>query len=98
VFKRVDVMPDVPTLTEAGLPLEISAWFGLVAPARTPLSVIAWLNREANGIFSTPEIRSRYVSQGASLPLGTPEAFGVHIAAEYQKWGQVIRQAKIRID
>jgi tripartite-type tricarboxylate transporter receptor subunit TctC len=96
--KRVDVMADVPTLTEVGLPLEISAWFGLVAPARTPPHIVAWLNRGANRVFSTPEIRSRYVSQGASLPLGTPEAFGVHIAAEYQKWGQVIREAKIRID
>src|SRR5262245_44344244 len=96
--KRTDVMADVPTLAEAGLPLEISAWFGLVAPARTPASVIAWLNREANRVFSMPEIRDRYISQGASLPLGTPEAFGAHIAAEYQKWGPVIRQANIRID
>jgi tripartite-type tricarboxylate transporter receptor subunit TctC len=96
--KRVDVMADVPTLAEGGLPLEISAWFGLMAPAKTPRSVIAWLNREANRVFLLPEIRDRYVSQGASLPLGTPEAFGTHIAAEYQKWGPVIRQAKIRID
>ena len=95
---RVSVLSEMPTLAEAGLPLEISAWFGLVAPARTPPSVIAWLNREANQIFSTPEIRERYISQGASLPLGRPEAFGVHIAAEYEKWGPVIRRANIRID
>ena len=95
---RIDLMADVPTLAEAGLPLEINAWFGLVAPARTPPSVISWLNREANRVFSTPEIRDRYISQGASLPLGTPEAFGAHIAAEYQKWGPVIRRANIRID
>jgi tripartite-type tricarboxylate transporter receptor subunit TctC len=69
-----------------------------MAPAKTPQFVIAWLNREANRVFSLQQIRDRYVSQGASLPLGTPEAFGAHIAAEYQKWGPVIRQAKIRID
>jgi tripartite-type tricarboxylate transporter receptor subunit TctC len=96
--KRVDLMADVPTLTEAGLPIEMSAWFGLVAPARTPASVIAWLNREANRVFSSPEIRDRYVLQGASLPLGTPEAFGRYISAEYEKWGPVIRRANIRLD
>ena len=95
---RIDLMADVPTLAEAGLPLKINAWFGLVAPARTPPSVISWLNREANRVFSTPEIRDRYISQGASLPLGTPEAFGAHMAAEYQKWGPLIRRANIRID
>jgi tripartite-type tricarboxylate transporter receptor subunit TctC len=96
--KRVDVINDVPTLAEAGLPLEISAWFGLMAPAGMPPEIIAWLNREANRVFSGPDIRDRYMSQGASLPLGTPEAFGAHIAAEYQKWGPVIRKANIRID
>ena len=95
---RIALMADVPTLAEAGLPLKINAWFGLVAPARTPPSVISWLNREANRVFSTPEIRDRYISQGASLPLGTPEAFGAHMAAEYQKWGPLIRRANIRID
>ena len=96
--RRIDLMADVPTLAEAGLPLEISAWFGFVAPARTPRPVIDWLNREANRVFSTPEIRDRYLSQGASVALGSPEAFGAHIAAEYEKWGPVIRRANIRID
>jgi tripartite-type tricarboxylate transporter receptor subunit TctC len=96
--KRVNVINDVPTLAEAGLPLEMSAWFGLLVPAGTPHPVIAWLNGEANRVFSTPKIRDRYISQGASLPLGTPEAFRAHVAAEYEKWGPVIRQANIRID
>jgi tripartite-type tricarboxylate transporter receptor subunit TctC len=95
---RVSVLSEIPTLAEAGLPMEISAWFGLLAPAGTPPSVIAWINREANQIFSLPEIRERYIAQGASLPLGPPEVFGLHIAAEYEKWGPVIRRANIRID
>ena len=78
--------------------LEISPWFGLMAPAGTSPEIIAWLNSEANKAFSAPEIRDRYVSQGASLPLGTPEAFGAYIAAEYQKWGPVIREANIHVD
>jgi tripartite-type tricarboxylate transporter receptor subunit TctC len=95
---RVDVLKDVPTLTEGGLALEISSWFGLMAPAGTPPVVITWLNREANKVFSAPEIRDRYISQGATLPLGTPEAFAAHITAEFKKWGPVIRQANIRIN
>jgi tripartite-type tricarboxylate transporter receptor subunit TctC len=96
--ERSSALKDVPTLTEQGLPLEISAWFGLIAPTQTPPAVIAWLNREANKVFSAPEIQKRFVSQGATLPLGPPEVFGAHIAAEYRKWGPVIRRAGIRID
>jgi tripartite-type tricarboxylate transporter receptor subunit TctC len=95
---RIDVLKDVPTLVEGGLALEIDSWFGLMAPAGTPPEIIAWLNSEAKQAFSAPEIHDRYVSQGASLPLGTPEAFGAYIAAEYQKWGPVISKANIRID
>jgi tripartite-type tricarboxylate transporter receptor subunit TctC len=95
---RVAALPDVPTMAEAGAPLEMSAWFGLLAPAGTPPAVIAWLNRQANHVFSAPEIHSRYTSQGAEFPLGSPEAFGAHIAAEFAKWGPVIRAAKIHLD
>ena len=96
--ERVDAIKDVPTLTEQGLPLEISAWFGLTAPAGTPPAVIAWLNREANKTFTAPDIAGRFTAQGATLPLGTPQAFGAFIDAEYQKWGPVIKRANIRID
>jgi tripartite-type tricarboxylate transporter receptor subunit TctC len=96
--ERSSALPDVPTLIEQGIPLEISAWFGLVAPAGAPPAVITWLNQEANKAFSAANIRDRYVGQGAVLPLGTPEAFGSFIATEYEKWGSVITRANIRID
>jgi tripartite-type tricarboxylate transporter receptor subunit TctC len=96
--ERNAALKDIPTLAEQGLPLEISAWFGLIAPAGTPPAVIAWLNREANKVFSAPEVRGRFVTQGATLPLGPPEAFGAFIDAEYKKWGPVITRANIRID
>jgi tripartite-type tricarboxylate transporter receptor subunit TctC len=96
--KRIDILYEVPTLSEVGVPLEMSGWFGLMAPANTPTSIITWLNREANRVFALPEVRENYVGRGASLPLGTPDAFASHIAAEYEKWGGVIRQANIRID
>jgi len=95
---RVPVLPDVPTMAEAGVPLEMSAWFGLLAPAGTPPAVVAWLNRQANAVFSAPDIRDRFTSQGAQFPLGSPDAFAAHIAAEFGKWGAVIRAANILVD
>src|SRR5262249_52032098 len=95
---RVAALADVPTMAEAGVPLEMSAWFGLMAPAGTPPAVVAWLNRQANEVFSAPEIHSRYTAQGAEFPLGSPAAFGAHIAAEFTKWGPVIRAADIHVD
>ena len=73
--ERVAALPDVPTLIEQGMPAEIGAWFGMLGPAGTPPEAIAWINREANKVFSVPETRSRFVEQGAAMPLGTPEAF-----------------------
>jgi tripartite-type tricarboxylate transporter receptor subunit TctC len=97
--QRVDVIQDVPTMAEAGIVgLEGGIWFGLVAPVGTPLPVVAWLNREANRVFGTPEVRLRFLAQGASMPLGTPDAFGGFIAAESQRYGAVIRRWGIRID
>lgn len=94
--ERVATLPDVPTMAEQGYPMEIGAWFGLVTPTGTPPSVIAWLNREANAVFSKPDARDRFVSQGASMPLGTPEAFGQFIVAQTRRFEQVIARAGIK--
>ena len=97
--ERVKVLPDVPTIAEAGLPgMEAGAWFGLFAPAGTPPSAIAWMNAEAKKAFAAPEIRERFAGQGAVLPLGAPEAFGTHVAAETERWGALIRRAGIRME
>lgn len=94
--ERVAVLPEVPTMAEQGYPMEIGAWFGLSAPAGTPPAVINWLNREANAVFSKPDARNRFVSQGASMPLGTPEAFGQFIAAQTRRFEDVIVRAGIK--
>jgi len=97
--ERVEVLPAIPTIAAAGLPgLEAGVWFGLVAPAGTPASVIAWLNRTANNVFSDPEVRQRFVRLGATLPLGTPEALAQFMAAESRKYGDVIRRAGIKLE
>jgi tripartite-type tricarboxylate transporter receptor subunit TctC len=95
--ERASVLPEVPTLIEQGTPIELTAWFGLMAPAGTPKEAIAWFNHEANRVLGTPEVRGRFTGQGAVLPLGTPEAFGAHIASETAKFGEVIRKANIKV-
>lgn len=96
---RVKVLPDVPTIAEAGLPgMEAGAWFGLFAPAGTPPAAIAWINREAQKAFAAPEARERFAGQGAMLPLETPGAFGAHVAAETERWGALIKRAGIRME
>jgi tripartite-type tricarboxylate transporter receptor subunit TctC len=94
---RAGVLPDVPTLAEQGEPIELAAWFGLMAPAGTPKEVIGWLNREANRVLGKDEVRARFSGQGGVVPLGTPEAFGAHIVVETKKFGEVIQKANIKI-
>jgi tripartite-type tricarboxylate transporter receptor subunit TctC len=97
--ERVKVLPDVPTIAEAGLPgMEAGAWFGLFAPAGTPPAAVAWINREAQKAFAAPEARERFAGQGAVLPLQTPEAFGAHVTAEAERWGALIKRAGIKME
>jgi tripartite-type tricarboxylate transporter receptor subunit TctC len=97
--QRVAALSDVPTTVEAGLPeLQGGAWFGLFAPAGTPRDVVAWLNRAAREAFTAPAVHARLEQQGAQLPLGPPEEFATFIAAERQRWSEVIRKANIRLE
>ena len=74
------------------------AWFALFAPAKTPRPVVDWWNREANRVFTEPDTRERFVTQGVTLPLGTPEALAAFIASDSQRWGRVIRTAGIKLE
>jgi tripartite-type tricarboxylate transporter receptor subunit TctC len=97
--ERAATLPDVPTMTEAGVPgVEGGAWFGLLAPAGTPKEVIAWLNAEANKAFRVKEVSERLSKRGLALPLGSPQDFEASIAADSKRYGDVIRKAGIKIE
>ncbi len=96
--QRVSVLPDVPTMTEQGSPVEVGAWFGFLAPAGTPPAAIAFLNREANKVFSTAEGRDRFVKQGAAVPLLSTDAFAKYMQSESDRYGDVIRKAGIKME
>lgn len=94
--KRSPAAPDLPTVAEAGVPgYAASAWFGLVAPAATPKSVIAKLSAETARILQLPDVKTRLEDLGAE-PIGsTPEQFTAHIKAEIAKWAKVIKDAHV---
>ncbi len=97
--QRNPVLPDVPTAAEVGFAaLEGGAWFGLLAPAGTPRAVVDWLNAEARMAFAVPEVRERLGKQGLRLLLGTPEEFAALIAAEGERWGEVVRKGGIKLE
>ncbi len=92
---RLEILPDVPTMAQAGYPVEAAYWFGLVAPAGTPPAIIAKLEKALAETLAMPEVRKRLTDMGAVVsPLGQ-KPFGDYIQAEIKKWGDVIAQNKI---
>lgn len=93
--QRLEVLPDVPTLAEAGVPLDAGYWFGLVAPAGTPQPIIAKLEKALAETLANPEVKKKLADMGAIVtPLGQKQ-FGDYIQAEITKWGDVIKTNNI---
>jgi tripartite-type tricarboxylate transporter receptor subunit TctC len=94
------LLPNTPTLAAAGaLPgYETIDWFGILAPAATPKSIVDRLNTEISSILQMPEIRSKVLSQGAQLANKTPAEFGAFIRAELAKWTDIIKTTGVRAD
>ncbi len=98
--KRSALMPELPTVAESGVPgYESTNWYGVLAPARTPASIIDLLNSELKKILSAPEFRERMTTgQGIEPMLSTPAEFATYLKGEVEKWARVIKQAGIRPD
>ena len=98
--KRLAVLPNVPTLDEAGIKgFESYNWLGMIAPANTPDDVIAKLNKAVNdALKNDAALRQMIEGSGGMIVGGTPEAYGKYIEAERAKWGPVIKNANISLD
>jgi len=97
--KRFPLLPDIPTIAEAGYPgFEALAWNGILVAARTPRPVIQRLNTEINAILRDSAVKSALNLQGFDLIGGTPEDFAKLIRSESEKWAPVIRRTGARID
>jgi tripartite-type tricarboxylate transporter receptor subunit TctC len=97
--KRSRLFPDLPTISEAGVPgYEVLSWYGLVAPRGTPDGIIRKLNSEIAGALAAPESRANLANSGAEPAPGTPQELGAKIDGEIRKWTKVVREAGIRLD
>ena len=96
--KRLAILPDLPTLSESGLPgFESYNWQGIIVPAGTPAPIIAKLNAEFNRILQDPEVQKAIADTGSQAGGGTPEDFAAFIASETDKWAHVIKAANITL-
>ena len=96
--KRIEALPDIPTVAEFVPGYEASDWYGIGAPKNTPIEIIDKLNKAINAVLADSKIKARLADLGATVTSGSPADFGKFIAAETEKWGKVIRGAKIKAE
>jgi 2-methylaconitate cis-trans-isomerase PrpF/tripartite-type tricarboxylate transporter receptor subunit TctC len=97
--KRSALLPDVPTLKEAGVDgVEVEQWYGFFAPAKTPKAVIDKINAALNQVLADKEIVKRIEDHGADVQTGTPAELGALVKAELTKWKVVVQKAKLSAD
>jgi tripartite-type tricarboxylate transporter receptor subunit TctC len=95
--RRIPILPDVPTLAEAGLPgVEASGWNGLFVPAGTPREIVQKLQADISGVMETPAFKADARELGYELGGASAEEFSAYIKSEVNKWGGVIRDAKLK--
>ena len=95
--KRSTTLPDVPTVSESGLPgYEAANWIGIVAPAGTPAAIIEKLHKEISLMQESPEALKQFANEGADVMRMSSADFGKFIASETDKWGRVVKEAGIK--
>ena len=98
-LKRSPALPEVPTISEAGVAgYDSLSWSGFAVPAATPRDVVLRLNRDTAAILGTADMKQKLGEQGADAVGGPPEAFTAHVRAEREKWGRLVRERNIVIN
>jgi tripartite-type tricarboxylate transporter receptor subunit TctC len=98
-LKRSVLVPELPTVSEAGLPgFEVVAWAGVIAPAKTPKALVNRLNAEINKALALPAVGGKLVALGYEVVGGAPEQFAGHIRKESVKWADVVKRAGVKVD
>ena len=97
--KRSPLLPDVPTLKEAGVDgVDVQQWYGFFAPANTPRPIIDQLNKAINQVLKDKEIEKRIEEHGADVETSTPEQLGALVKSELEKWKAVVQRAKMTVE
>jgi tripartite-type tricarboxylate transporter receptor subunit TctC len=98
-LERSALFPDVPTLTESGIPgHEVGFWVALMAPAGIPQPAAEWLQRQLKQALSQPASKEKLAALGFELIASTPDNLSLHIKAETERWSKVVREAGIKIN
>ena len=96
---RSPVLPDVPTIAEAGVPdYEAVNWWGVVAPAGTPAAIVDKLHADITAVQDSDEVRKHFASEGAQIVQMRSDEFATFIAKETAKWGRVVREGNIKAE
>jgi tripartite-type tricarboxylate transporter receptor subunit TctC len=97
--KRSTVMPDLPTIAEAGVPgYAFSAWYGVLIPAATPAGIVAAWNAAIVKALRSPEVAERIAREGADVIASSPAQFGAYMKSELAKWAKVIRDNGLKVE
>jgi tripartite-type tricarboxylate transporter receptor subunit TctC len=95
-LKRSPALPDVPALSETIPGFAVTGWYGLVAPAATPPTIVQKVAADIGDVFKDRKIRDNLAGDGALPIASTPEQFGAFIAAETEKWAAVVKAAGVQ--
>jgi tripartite-type tricarboxylate transporter receptor subunit TctC len=96
--ERVPLVPDIPTIAETVPGFDVSSWFGFFLPVKTPPEIIAKLNADTNAALAHPSVKSRFDDLGATPKGTTPDQLAAFLKSEIDKWGPVIKEARIRVE
>ena len=98
--QRTQAMPDLPTVSESGVPgYELRSWYGLIGPRTLPPSLIVILNEAVGAVMTAPEVKDRLANDGAeAAPPNSPQQFRALIAAEIGRWEDFLKRAKLKVD
>jgi tripartite-type tricarboxylate transporter receptor subunit TctC len=95
--KRSEIVPELPTIAESGVAgYEVNNWYAMGAPAKTPKPVIGRLNKEITTILNDPTIKKTLLKRGLESSPSTPDELGKYMKSEFEKWGKILAEAKIK--
>ena len=95
---RIPHLPDTPCVSDSYPSFEVRSWLGLLVPAKTPAAIVQQLHHEVRAAQQTPELKHFFQAQAIDVSNGSPQQFGEFIKGETERWGEVIRRAKIKVD